>query len=251
MTLPTASVVVPTYNRAEWIGATLRSVLSQSSQPHEIIVVDDGSADGTETVVGAFGARVRYVRQENAGVSAARNHGARLATGEYLAFADSDDLWHPRKLEVQLTALRTSGAHWSITGCDVIGFDGAVIPGREVRVGLPPVPGRARRGTAAPGSPGAVRRALDRGQEAPVHRQHDEADGPAKNDAKAVDRGVPAKRPERCAAGGGCGLRRGQKVASQSWTDADDDRRAPHSQSVFTNSSKSNRGPPVVSTSAQ
>ena len=131
MTLPTASVVVPTYNRAEWIGATLRSVLSQSSQPHEIIVVDDGSADGTETVVGAFGARVRYVRQENAGVSAARNHGARLATGEYLAFADSDDLWHPRKLEVQLTALQTSGAHWSITGCDVIGFDGAVIPGRE------------------------------------------------------------------------------------------------------------------------
>ena len=71
------------------------------------------------------------MRQENAGVSAARNHGARIATGDYLAFVDSDDLWHPRKIEVQLLALHQTGAHWSITGCDVIGLDDNVIVGRE------------------------------------------------------------------------------------------------------------------------
>jgi GT2 family glycosyltransferase len=125
------SVIVPTYNRSAWIGATLRTVLAQSHRPHEVIVIDDGSADDTAAVVAGFGADVRYVRQENAGVSAARNHGARIATGDYLAFVDSDDLWHPRKLEVQLLALRQTGAHWSITGCDVIGLDDTVIAGRE------------------------------------------------------------------------------------------------------------------------
>lgn len=131
MTLPTVSVIVPTYNRAPWIAATLRTVLAQSHAPLEVIVIDDGSADDTASVVGGFGAAARYVRQENGGVSTARNHGARLATGEYLAFVDSDDLWDPRKLELQLLALRQTGAHWSITGCDVIGLDDNVIAGRE------------------------------------------------------------------------------------------------------------------------
>ena len=131
MTHPPVSVIVPTYNRARWIGATLRSVLAQSAPAQELIVIDDGSTDDTAAVVAAFGASVRYVRQDNAGVSEARNYGARLATGEYLAFVDSDDLWHPLKLEAQLTALLQSGAQWSITGCDVIGLDDAVIPGRE------------------------------------------------------------------------------------------------------------------------
>lgn len=131
MTHTDVSVIVPTYNRAAWIGATLRSVLAQSHQPREIIVVDDGSADDTEAVVATFGPAVTYVRQENGGVSVARNHGARLATSEVVAFVDSDDLWHPRKLEAQLAALRQTGAAWSITGCDVIGLDDQVIPGRE------------------------------------------------------------------------------------------------------------------------
>lgn len=131
MTATTVSVIVPTYNRSAWIGATLRTVLAQTHRPHEIIVVDDGSADDTASVVAGFGSEVRYVRQDNAGVSAARNHGARIATGEFLAFVDSDDLWHPRKVEIQLLALRQTGAHWSITGCDVIGLDDNVIAGRE------------------------------------------------------------------------------------------------------------------------
>lgn len=131
MTLPTVSVVVPTYNRAAWIGATLRTVVEQSHQAREIIVVDDGSTDDTESVVNSFGSAVRYERQVNAGVSAARNHGVQLATSELVAFVDSDDLWHPRKLEAQLAALGLTGAQWSVTGCDVIGLDGQVIPGRE------------------------------------------------------------------------------------------------------------------------
>ena len=129
--MSTVSVVVPTYNRAGWIGATLRSVLAQSHPAREIIVVDDGSADDTGSVVAGFAPAVQYVRQQNAGVSAARNHGVQLATSEMIAFVDSDDLWHPRKLEVQLAAVRHSGASWSITGCDVIGLDDGVIPGRE------------------------------------------------------------------------------------------------------------------------
>jgi glycosyltransferase involved in cell wall biosynthesis len=131
MTLATVAVIVPTYNRADLIGATLRSVLAQSHPPSEVIVIDDGSADDTEAAVAAFGTAVRYIRQPNAGVSAARNHGAQLATAEMLAFVDSDDLWQPRKLEAQLSAIERTGAQWSITGCDVIGQDGGVIPGRE------------------------------------------------------------------------------------------------------------------------
>ncbi len=131
MSAPGVSVIVPTYNRSAWIGATLRSVLAQSCQPREILVVDDGSTDDTEAVVSAFGGGVRYERQANAGVSAARNRGAQLATSEWLAFVDSDDLWHPLKLEAQLAALHATGTSWSVTGCDVIGLDDKVIAGRE------------------------------------------------------------------------------------------------------------------------
>jgi glycosyltransferase involved in cell wall biosynthesis len=105
--------------------------LAQTHRAHEIIVIDDGSTDDTAAVVAGFGAQMKYVRQENAGVSVARNHGARIATGDYLAFVDSDDVWHPRKNEVQLLALHQTGVHWSITGCDVIGLDDKVIVGRE------------------------------------------------------------------------------------------------------------------------
>ncbi len=97
---PTISVVIPTYNRAHLIGECLGSVIAQSVAPHEIIVVDDGSTDNTAEVLEEYGDRVTYVKQTNAGPGAARNNGIERASGDYIAFLDSDDFWTPWTLEV-------------------------------------------------------------------------------------------------------------------------------------------------------
>ena len=96
------SVIVPTFNRAPLIGETIDSILAQSVAPAEVIVVDDGSTDDTAAALARFGPRVRYHRIENSGPSAARNAGVAIATGAWIAFCDSDDLWRPNKLERQL-----------------------------------------------------------------------------------------------------------------------------------------------------
>jgi glycosyltransferase involved in cell wall biosynthesis len=92
------SVVIPNYNNATTLGRAIESILAQTFPAHEIIVIDDGSADDSAEVAAAFGDAVRYVRQANAGVSAARNHGARVATGNWLAFLDADDIYLPDRL---------------------------------------------------------------------------------------------------------------------------------------------------------
>ncbi len=107
------SVVVPAYNAERSIGETIESILNQTIPPTEVIVIDDGSLDGTAGVVRSFGARLKYERQENAGASAARNHGIALAKGEYIAFLDADDLWLPQKLEKQIALLeRNPDLRW-------------------------------------------------------------------------------------------------------------------------------------------
>lgn len=101
------SAVIPTYNRRAQVGAAIASVLQQTVPVDEIVVVDDGSTDGTAEWIGSrYGAGVTVVRQQNAGVSAARNRGIRAAHGEWIAFLDSDDLWLPTKIERQLEALQ-------------------------------------------------------------------------------------------------------------------------------------------------
>ena len=102
---PRVSVVIPTYNRAGTVGRAIASALAQTDQDREIIVVDDGSTDATAAVVARLGDAVRYVRQENRGVAAARNRGIREARGAYVAFLDSDDEWLPEKLDRQVTVL--------------------------------------------------------------------------------------------------------------------------------------------------
>ncbi len=94
------SVIIPTFDRSARLAAAIESVLDQEG-PLELIVVDDGSTDGTASVVGGFGERLRYERRDHRGVSAARNHGVRMARGSWIAFLDSDDEWLPGKLAAQ------------------------------------------------------------------------------------------------------------------------------------------------------
>jgi glycosyltransferase involved in cell wall biosynthesis len=117
MKRPSVSVIVPAYNRASWLPDTVRSILQQTHPPAEVIIVDDGSTDDTEAVCARFPAPVRYVRQDNAGAATARNRGMLEATGEWFAFLDSDDLWAPNKLAVQLAAVARTRTRWSATDC--------------------------------------------------------------------------------------------------------------------------------------
>ena len=123
---PKVSVIIPTYNRAHLVGRAIRSVLNQTYQDFEIIVVDDGSTDNTEEVVKSFNdPRIRYIRhEENKGAAAARNTGIKAAKGKFIAFQDSDDEWLPKKLEKQMEAFDNASpkvgvvytGFWSIEG---------------------------------------------------------------------------------------------------------------------------------------
>jgi glycosyltransferase involved in cell wall biosynthesis len=104
--MPVVSVIIPTFNRRALVGEAVASVLAQRGTDFELIVVDDGSTDGTEAALAPLRERLRYLGQRNRGVSAARNAGARSAGGAWLAFLDSDDLWLPDKLDAQLAYVR-------------------------------------------------------------------------------------------------------------------------------------------------
>jgi cellulose synthase/poly-beta-1,6-N-acetylglucosamine synthase-like glycosyltransferase len=105
---PLVTVVIPAYNAARYIAATLASVLNQTFRDLEIIVVNDGSPDtpALEKALEPYTDRIRYVKKSNGGPSSARNAGIRLASGKYVAFLDSDDLWRPEHLEKLTEALR-------------------------------------------------------------------------------------------------------------------------------------------------
>lgn len=100
--MPKVSVVIPTYNYAQYIKEAIDSVLAQTHKDCKIIVIDDGSTDDTRGVVSQCGPDVKYIYQKNQGLSAARNTGIRNSNGEYIAILDSDDIWLPSKLEKQI-----------------------------------------------------------------------------------------------------------------------------------------------------
>jgi len=99
------SIIIPTHNYGRFVAEAVESALAQSYPHREIIVVDDGSADGTRQVLEPYFDRIVYIYQANQGLSAARNTGIGAAKGELIALLDSDDVWHPRKLEVQVKFL--------------------------------------------------------------------------------------------------------------------------------------------------
>ena len=138
MSNPAVSVVIPVYNGENYLRLALESVLRQTFQDFEIIVIDDGSKDSTPDISQSFGERVRYVRQENAGVAAAVNHGIRLARGRYFAWLSHDDLWAPEKLSAQLEALQhVDGPAVCYTDIKLIDGEGKVFDEKEL-----PLPNR-------------------------------------------------------------------------------------------------------------
>jgi glycosyltransferase involved in cell wall biosynthesis len=98
------TVVIPAFNCAKWIRQAVDSALNQTTPPRQIIVIDDGSIDETAAILLEYGERIQYVHQSNQGVAAARNTALAIAIGDFVAFLDADDVWHPRKLELQLRA---------------------------------------------------------------------------------------------------------------------------------------------------
>jgi glycosyltransferase involved in cell wall biosynthesis len=129
------SVIVPCYNRADIVRETLDSVLAQTYRTVEIIVIDDGSTDNTREVVSSYAdRRVRYFYKANGGLSAARNSGLDAARGEFIAFLDSDDVWHPWKIAAQMEIFARYpdvGLIWS--DMSAFAVTGAVITERHLR----------------------------------------------------------------------------------------------------------------------
>ena len=123
--LPLVSVIIPTYNRWPMVGEAVESVLAQASKDFELIVVDDGSTDGTARELASFATRLRLISQPRRGVSAARNAGVAGAQGRYIAFLDSDDVWRRDKLAIQ-TAFMRQNPDCEISQTEEIWIRGAV-----------------------------------------------------------------------------------------------------------------------------
>lgn len=120
------SVIIPTYNRAATVLGAVQSALDQTYPSIEVIVVDDGSTDDTAERLSTFLPRIKLLRQKNAGPSAARNHGARHASGEILAFLDSDDVWISDKIARQVALMEAYGNAMTCCVCNAKIIDGQI-----------------------------------------------------------------------------------------------------------------------------
>ncbi len=119
--MPRVSVIIPTFNCARFLGRALDTAFAQTFTDYEVIVVDDGSTDNTQDVLGRYGAKINYLYQPNRGLSAARNLALSKASGELIAYLDADDMWYPHKLKQQVAFL---DAH---TDCGLVHSDATFI----------------------------------------------------------------------------------------------------------------------------
>ena len=131
--------MIPSFNRAKFICAAIDSVLAQTCDCYEIIVVDDGSTDGTASLLGPYLDRITLVQQPNRGVAAARNHGIRLSRGEFVCFLDSDDLWMEDKLRQQL---QFADAHpeYGLIATEITSFDEGGVVATHAKSGMYTIP---------------------------------------------------------------------------------------------------------------
>jgi glycosyltransferase involved in cell wall biosynthesis len=134
---PTVSIVIPAYNYARYLPQAIDSALQQSFPAHEILVIDDGSTDGTAQVVAQrYGGnpRVRYLHQPNAGLSSARNTGVKNAHGEFVAFLDADDYWKPDFLREVMARFARLSEDFAIvaTRVTIVTVDGATLPRKQL-----------------------------------------------------------------------------------------------------------------------
>jgi len=124
-TLPKISVIIPTYNRMTYVCTAIDSVLAQTYKDYEIIVVDDGSKEDIKGLLSKYGDKIRYIYQENKGLSGARNTGIRNMKGEWAAFLDDDDIWYPSKLQIQMDYIKENPEIDMVsTKADVIDMQG-------------------------------------------------------------------------------------------------------------------------------
>ncbi len=135
---PRVSVIIPNYNHGRFLAYAIQSVLDQAFERVEVIVIDDGSTDSSPQVAAGFGNRIRYIRQENQGLSAARNTGLRIAKGAYIGLLDADDMYHPAYLG-RMTSLLDNDpeAEAAYCGYQFVDTEGRPLARREQRVVLP------------------------------------------------------------------------------------------------------------------
>lgn len=131
---PMVSVVIPVYNRLDYLEVALNSVFNQTYRNYEVIVVDDGSTEDFTFILDKYGKEIRLFRNTNHGVAYSRNFGVQKANGKYIAFLDSDDFWEPKKLEIQVGYMEKTNAVWSQHSYKYYYEDGR--KGKEVKTGI-------------------------------------------------------------------------------------------------------------------
>ncbi len=126
--MPRTSIIIPAFNAAKYLNATIQSVINQSDQDWEVLIIDDGSKDNTKEALEAFlsDSRIHYYYQKNSGVSIARNNGINRAQGQYIAFLDADDAWESDNLEKKIKILNSKDTDWVYS--DMLYADENMIP---------------------------------------------------------------------------------------------------------------------------